>query len=431
MRVKEEQFLKKTINEIKKFAKANKDASSFYAAVNDIEVSTLQDKSFNSDIDFFDKINFILSVITSIIVHPHISNKGENIILRADQVHSLQNDMFLKTMQDASLWKHNKDNEMIPEQVHYYQNVDELRIYENIFVVMLVNMLNDELNKYKDFYSTMILTLSNENVLSTSDDNVEVAFEKIDRLLKRIRKIKQTYFYRTISKGEKPFIRYVTPTNILLKDRLYNFCFKFYRQFITYEDKDELASDFTSYYYMLIVQALNNLGFTLKDNSHSSLTLQNKAFQVIVGLDKVYKGISFKVTYKNNKKVSAKHLLLVDHQSNFANATDNAKNIENGEYSSIESISIWNRAYLEKETINPIVQNPRSEKELIKQFLDDKLTIVTGSNRLYTHYCPICKERSIDIDDVSQICTCSSCSSSYIFDEKTEDTMWFIKIKRG
>ena len=126
MRVKEEQFLKKTIYEIKKFAKTNKDASSFYAALNDIEVLSLQDKSFNSDIDFFDKINFILSVITSIIVHPHISHKGENIILRADQVNSLQNDMFLKTMQDASLWKHNKDNEMIPEQVHYYQSVDEL-----------------------------------------------------------------------------------------------------------------------------------------------------------------------------------------------------------------------------------------------------------------------------------------------------------------
>ena len=195
MRVKEEQFLKKTINEIKKFAKTNKDASSFYAALNDIEVLSLQDKSFNSDIDFFDKINFILSVITSIIVHPHISHKGENIILRADQVNSLQNDMFLKTMQDASLWKHNKDNEMIPEQVHYYQNVDEIRIYENIFIVMLINMISDELNKYKEFYSTMILTLNPENVLSTSDDNVEVAFDKIDRLLKRIRKIKQTYFY--------------------------------------------------------------------------------------------------------------------------------------------------------------------------------------------------------------------------------------------
>ena len=50
--------------------------------------------------------------------------------------------MFLKTMQDASLWKHNKDNEMIPEQVHYYQNVDELRIYENIFIMALIYLDN-------------------------------------------------------------------------------------------------------------------------------------------------------------------------------------------------------------------------------------------------------------------------------------------------
>ena len=111
MKVNEELYLKKSINIITKFAEKHVLADDFYSALNTLEMKSLQDLSFKNDLAFFDEVNFILSVITSIVVHPHISNTGEEIILRSDQVGSIQNDMFMQTLRDASLWKHNKKNE--------------------------------------------------------------------------------------------------------------------------------------------------------------------------------------------------------------------------------------------------------------------------------------------------------------------------------
>ena len=263
MKIIEEQYLKKTINTLNKFAKEHSIANSFYRNLDSVEINSLQDLSFKNDIEFFEQINFILSVITSIVVRPHISNTGEEIILRSDQVGSIQNDMFMETLKDASLWKHNKEKEMIPEYVHYYQNIDLIRIYENIFIVMLINMLDTELNNYVEFYSKMILTFQGQHSLSLSDDKVQIAFSKIELLLIKIRILKSTYFYKVISKGGSCKLSHVRPTNILLKDRLYNYCFKFYRSLITYEDKDALARDFSVYYFMLMLKKFKELDFKL------------------------------------------------------------------------------------------------------------------------------------------------------------------------
>ena len=164
MKINEKLYLRKAILQIKRHARENNEAKAFYSKLNTLDIKSLQDLSFNNDLKFFKEINFILSVIISIISHPHISNKGEDIVLRSDQVHSLQNDMFKKTMMDAKLWKHKKNGEMIPEYVHYYQNVDQLNIYENKFIVMLIDLIENELAKFSDFYSTMILSFKDKSL---------------------------------------------------------------------------------------------------------------------------------------------------------------------------------------------------------------------------------------------------------------------------
>ena len=274
MKISEELYLRKIILQIKKYAKDYDDPKSFFNNLDALDIKSLQDLSFNSDLKFFDDVNFILSVIISIVVHPHISTKGENIVLRSDQIGSVQNDMFLQTLRDSQLWKHNQEKEMIPEYVHYYQNVDEIRIYENIFICMLINLLNEELNKYSSFYQSMIVTYRGEDTLSMSDDNVFVAFSKIEILKKKIRRIKETNFYKMVSKGGVK-LSHITPTNILLKDRLYNYCFKFYRKLISYEDKDSLIFDFTSSFYVLMLKALKDFEFIVSSSKKNS---QQKMF---------------------------------------------------------------------------------------------------------------------------------------------------------
>lgn len=453
MKVNEELYLKKSINIITKFAEKHVLADDFYSALNTLEMKSLQDLSFKNDLAFFDEVNFILSVITSIVVHPHISNTGEEIILRSDQVGSIQNDMFMQTLRDASLWKHNKKNEMIPEYVHYYQNIDLLRIYENIFIVMLINMLDNEINNYMEFYTNMIMTFKGDQTLSLSDSVVQTAFDKINVLLRRIRRIKETYFYKEISKGGNCKLAHVRPTNILLKDRLYNYCFKFYRTLITYEDKDALIKDFSIYYYVLILKKLKSLGFKLiaKDKLVSrnaisqqkdkvkvykfnilkldaNLTLENDKFDIAISYSDEHQAITLDIINKNIKGYKSTHMLLVDPDDKFDDIKDRLYGIEKDVY--LEAISLWNRAYIEKGQSSIIRQNPQTEDKLIAQYIDDRFMVVKGSKRLYTTYCPSCKDRSSIIDETYNICQCDHCTSTYVFENSKEDTMWFIRLRR-
>ena len=453
MKINEEVYLKKSINLITKFAEKNILADDFYSALDSLNMKSLQDLSFKNDLAFFDEINFILSVITSIVVHPHISNTGEEIILRSDQVGSIQNDMFMKTLKDASLWKHNKEKEMIPEHVHYYQNIDLIRIYENIFIVMLINMLDSELNNYMEFYTNMIMTFTGDTNLSLSDSVVQTAFDKINRLLRKIRRIKETYFYKAVSKGGSCKLSHVRPTNILLKDRLYNYCFKFYRSLITYEDKDALIKDFSIYYYVLILKKLRSLNFKLIDKERkvsrrvikkfdnkikvykfnilkldANLTLENEKFIVSLSYNDEHKAITLDISNKFIEGYKSTHMLLVDPDDKFDDIKDRLYDIDPSIY--LEAISLWNRAYIENRKSKVIRQNPQTEDKLIAQYIDDRFMVVRGSKKIYSTYCPSCKDRSSIIDEDYNICKCDSCSSTYVFENKNEDSMWFIRLRR-
>ena len=155
MRIIEENKLKNIVNIITKYQKENKDINSLFNNIDTLDISSLQSVSLEEDIIFFDEVSFILSVISSIIAHPHLSNRGEDIIIRAELAGNIPADAFNQVVKEPILWKE-QDYEMIPENVHYYQYTDELKIYENIFIGMLVNLLSLEMSNYQSFYVSLI-----------------------------------------------------------------------------------------------------------------------------------------------------------------------------------------------------------------------------------------------------------------------------------
>ena len=95
---------------------------------------------------------------------------------------------------------------------------------------MLITTLSLELARYQEFYVSLIPSLDNDvEILDANLTNV--ALDKINRLQRKLRFIMNTHFYKEVSRVKMSF-KSIQPTNILLKDRLYNFCFKFYRKFI-------------------------------------------------------------------------------------------------------------------------------------------------------------------------------------------------------
>lgn len=441
MKIVEERYLKDTISKLYKFIKGLKGYDELALEIDSFRYKPLQDLSFKTDIEFFDDISFVLSVITSIVSNPHISNKYEEVILRAELAPAINNEMFLQTIKDPTLWKED-GLDMIPEYVCYHQNIDELRIYENVFVCHVINLIEAELNKYNDFYVSIIRSFDGNNSLSLRKENSEKALLKLRFLLKKVKHIKNTRFYREITK--KPLnMRYVHPTNILTKDRLYNVCFKFYRQYISYADKQSLIKDFRLYYFTLLMQTLKESGFTLKTIERSNrfrfearrylkipkLTFSSDLFELTISGDKEYCGLVLEV--KNHRvkgRTKSKHLLVFDANYNFNSVKD--EYFENTEYTSIDAMSIWNMAHITEGDVEVLFGNPKSELQLVSEWVNSKINHAIGSKNIYSLYCPVCKAQAIE--EVSSTHHCDECGSIYTFytDNNSRENIWFIKLGR-
>ena len=422
MRIIEETKLKDIINIINEYKNnyifKQNDLNLFYENLNALNVSSLQSLSLEEDIAFFDEVSFILSVVSSIIAHPHLSNRGEDIIIRAELAGSIPADAFNQVVKEPILWKE-QDYEMVPENVHYYQYTDELKIYENIFIGMLVNLLSLEMSNYQSFYVSLIPSLT-DSTKKLDTDAIEVALKKIDRINRRIRFVKNTFFYKEVSKAKLSF-KNVQPTNILMKDRLYNFCFKFYRKFIKYEDQESLFKDFKNYYHCLILKVFKDNNFILDESKSQSLNelyFKYNEFDVALIAREEKSNIELIINHNDD---TVKHQLLLN--------TERSNNEFNGKcdnYLTSYVLSLWNLNDLECISRDLECDN-YSEYELVSKWLFSHFKVIAGNRKIYQKYCPICVSKNISTitDDK---CCCDSCGSLYSF--INDENIWFIKIRR-
>ena len=441
MRIVEEGYLKRTVEKLNHYAAECDTYGAFFDCIDAFSYEPLQDLSFQSDLKYFDEIGFILSVIASIAGHPHISTEREDIILRTEFANSVSADTFRETLKDPRLWKRD-DDYMVPEYVHYHQNVDDWCIYENRFIVMLVKLLDAEIGKYESFYSSLIRTFCGQEQLSLDEHNVSVALSKIQKLNKRISYIQNTRFYKTVNR-KYVTLRTVHPTNILLKDRLYNLCFKFYRSLITYPDKESLLRDFGIHYYMLLLRSLRASGFALCEDpgklhfdEHQALIpspmkLENELYRISFEPWEQNTGILLSVEHKLVKYSAAKratHLLLFSPQSSFADLAE--LSVDDAHYTTVEAISLWNMAYIEG-MAQPVYQNPLSEQEVMDEWLSCKLSGSRASVALYRTFCPSCQKSTINTDE-KNVRHCANCGSAYAFfsDSEGNENLWFLKLRR-
>ena len=440
MKVIEERYLKKEIKKLNRYSVEHRNFLDFFNNVDPVMDTTLQDLSFKSDLNFFKEIEFILSVITSIVSHPHLVNKGEEIIVRADQANHVSTEMFNKTMRDALLWKENDQTDMVPEYVYYYQQIDELRIYENIFICMLVKMIEQEINKYSEFYVSTILTFNNQDTLSVNKDNSDIALDKMNSIMRRIKHIKNSYFFKTINKGGTK-LGHIHPTNILTKDRLYNFCYKFYRKMITYTDNYSRLQDIRAFYYIQFIKVIKEFGF--KPYGCDSLQMKGvRKFNVpkakfanenyVLSLCQVekYTGLILEIENRNvkvKKSNKSKHLLLFDSKPGFS---DETYEIEYDKFDTVEILSLWNMGYVEG-NVHPLYPNPISENLMMKEWITSKIRNVIGSKKIYSIYCPSCKSQMLQVANNGHI-RCEICSSKYTFyKNELGENIWFSRLRRG
>lgn len=441
MRIVEEGYLKRTVSKLNKYAGQHAEYADFYANIESLDIKPLQDLSFQSDLKYFEELSFILSVITSIISHPHISNTGEHIILRTELANTITNETFQQTMRDPKLWK-DDGLRMIPEYVYYYQNIDEICIYENIFIVTLIKLIEAELVKYSDFYVSLIETYDGQDRLLTAGNNVNIAFNKIKRVHRKLKYIKNTRFFIEISRRSS-MLKTVHPTNILLKDRLYNYCYKFYRSMIGYSDKQTLLKDFTTYHFVLLLRSLKNRGFELtgkpvklKKDSEGSLALPSLKFtgEIFDISLSPYENVGLKVEIANRfiktaKTKKAQHLLVFEPKETEIDLKKIHEDQKNS-FETVEAVYLWNLVYFDDE-MKVSFRNPLSEQALMDKWLESKTVHSVASMNIYRTYCPSCKNQAIETTASYQR-RCGICGSAYAFyrDEQGQNNIWFLKLRR-
>lgn len=375
-----------------------------------MDVMSLQNESILGDSDYLKEVASVIRVISSIIYHPHLYNKREEIVLRVEQAGHLGNEEFREVLRDTKLWKQHGIS-MIPEEVHYHQQIDELRIYENRFLTMLIDLLAREMDKYSAFYTSKLPTVGVNNSRLKSGDIGKILMT-VDNISRRIRYIKSTYFYKEVSKG-KPLSGRIRPTNILTKDRLYRVCYTFYLKFVSYDDVSVIKEDLRTYYLVHLFSALDKAGFAVHSDGESIFGNHDNGLKLNINFP-TPDSISMKVTHDGKGRVT--HLL------RFATGEEPFEPV--GGYDTETAISLWQLFSLDGGSLRYYA----SEADMIAKWIEDTTRVIELDRFTYERFCPICRKRNIQKD--KNLCSCQECGSKYMFLPDTEsDVAWFRVIR--
>ncbi len=393
----------------------------YYANIDKLNIGSLQEVACQNDWVYLRKISTVLHIVLSIVAHPHINNKREEIVTRIEQAKQLSNEDFTRVMRDGSLWKR-YDIKMVPENVYYYQNVDELCIYENQFICLVVDLLLKELNEYSNFYVKMLPSLKNGILPRLDGRKPERILKYADLLKRRITYIKNTHFYKEVSQA-KPISRNIQRTNILLKDNLYSRVYRFYREYLSTEEKIFTYDFLYDYTSALLLKELSSRKFKYLPRKKGDFKVfESEGFKLTVATYERNRGFTFEITEKNSG-ITAKHLLLLSLSGWFSDVEKAPQ-----EFDTTEALSQWARVNVGKrpEDYDEIF----TETEIIKDYFDDKLLLSVTPSDVYARYCPVCREKN-PIEE-SSVYHCPHCSSRYVFTKNAdgEESVWFVRLRR-
>ena len=393
------------------------DVTEIFTKVDKINVISLQGEALLADKDYLKGVSSLLNVIITIISHPHISNKTEDVVVRIEQANALGTEEFREVLRESRLWKRHGVG-MVPEEVHYRQHIDELRIYENRFIVMLIDLIERELISYSKFYLSMLPTIQSATQYLSAGEIGEIIVT-VDVLRRKIQYLKGTHFYKVVSEG-KPLSGTVRPTNILTKDRLYKYCYKFYRTFAHHGDLGELCENLRIYYVLYILKELQLRGFVLDASVNTDDVLRLSCGKTKISLE-ITESLALIANISYSSLPPARHLLLFGMES--GKPYESEYDIEN--FTTAEAISLWDITPLDFEG----GRFSAPEVSLVREWLDSKLTTANIERKVYEKYCPVCRSRGIEQEN--GIFRCAACTSEYSFiDGSNTEKVWFRKIRK-
>ena len=385
---------------------------------------SLQKISYEEDCSYFKEALSLLGIILSIAEKPHVSTRREEVFARIEQAGQLSADDFKRVCRDGSLWKR-RGVKMVPEELYYFRNEDELCIYENRFIVLLIDLIGKEITELKRVYGERLPRIGeNTDVLYAGDAGMALDFAR--NIEKRVAYLKNTGFYKIVGK-EKPLKGRISPTNILLKDLKYRACFKFYNGFLKYQCEGEEAEDMRSILKIYILKSLKKLGFDLKEGKNSN---EYKACgkEFLLNFDFNKKGtVILDVTHKISKK-TVKYALFAEDGRSAEAAEEFASGDDGKNFCSVEMIGEW--SLKDGVTHELLSRAGQTEEEMIYSWLASKIRLIRADSSAYKKYCPACGVSGVYENDGDF--SCPNCGTRYAFTRNSsgESVIWICKLRR-
>ena len=385
---------------------------------------SLQKISYEEDCSYFKEALSLLGIILSIAEKPHVSTRREEVFARIEQAGQLSADDFKRVCRDGSLWKR-RGVKMVPEELYYFRNEDELCIYENRFIVLLIDLIGREITELKRVYGERLPRIGeNTDVLYAGDAGMALDFAR--NIEKRVAYLKNTGFYKIVGK-EKPLKGRISPTNILLKDLKYRACFKFYNGFLKYQCEGEEAEDLRSIIKIYILKSLKKLGFDLKEGKNlNEYKACGKEFSLNFDFNK--KGaVILDVTHKISKK-TVKYALFAEDGRSAEAAEEFASGDDGKNFRSVEIIGEW--SLKDGVTHELLSRAGQTEEEMIYSWLASKIRLIRADSSVYKKYCPACGVSGVYENDGDF--SCPNCGTRYAFTQNSsgESVIWICKLRR-
>lgn len=385
---------------------------------------SLQKISYEEDCSYFKEALSLLGIILSIAEKPHVSTRREEVFARIEQAGQLSADDFKRVCRDGSLWKR-RGVKMVPEELYYFRNEDELCIYENRFIVLLIDLIGKEITELKRVYGERLPRIGeNTDVLYAGDAGMALDFAR--NIEKRVAYLKNTGFYKIVGK-EKPLKGRISPTNILLKDLKYRACFKFYNGFLKYQCEGEEAEDLRSIIKIYILKSLKKLGFDLKEGKNlNEYKACGKEFSLNFDFNK--KGaVILDVTHKISKK-TVKYALFAEDGRSAEAAEEFASGDDGKNFCSVEMIGEW--SLKDGVTHELLSRAGQTEEEMIYSWLASKIRLIRADSSVYKKYCPACGVSGVYESDGDF--SCPNCGTRYAFTQNSsgESVIWICKLRR-
>lgn len=265
-----------------------------------------------------ERISASLGSLVSVVQSPYIILKDEYDAERVEKVGALTPEGFRKTVSDPRLWK-KKGDEMSPEYAYAKAPDDEYDTYENRFIKALIDRLAAFMNRPVDSMRGGVVSLyeahANVNKLSKidlvrlldpdmfreCDAECFADYRKAFYLRAKLIQLKNSGFYKIMSRCRSFSDREPEATNLLLHNPNYNACFKLWLMLNEIETnagelKDKgVSAAYGAFVFLGSVSCLCNIGFSLIGDAHLTyandnfsaerVQLENENFRVGISAD--------------------------------------------------------------------------------------------------------------------------------------------------